>query len=231
MLFRVYAGIRAGQLLHQLSQLTGHWQCGFTRHKKATDVWFFVNICVELALQEQEPVHGIVADLVRAYNTLPRAPIFTLLQHCGVPSWFISMWKHYLIDFQRYFIVRRCTSLPQLSATGFPEGCPLSCVAMSCIDWLWHIWQHHRVPRALAISYVDNLSVLPMKSIPFIAVGFRLWISVPPWTCLLTTVNFMPGRLLLRGVVSLNPWGLKFVWLKETWEDRFATLLAFETEC
>ena len=31
---------------------------------------------------------------------------------------------------------------------------------MTCIDWLWHSWQATRVPRALAISYVDNLESL-----------------------------------------------------------------------
>ena len=174
MLFRVYAGIRAGQLLHQLSQITGQWQCGFTRNKKAADVWFFINICVEIALQEAQPVHGIVADLIKAYNTLPRAPIFTLLQHCGVPGWFIHMWKSYLHDFQRFFVVRRCTSLPQYSVTGFPEGCPLSCVAMSCVDWLWHVWQHHQVPRALAISYVDKLECVANDIEPL----HRSWTSL-----------------------------------------------------
>ena len=174
MLFRVYSGIRAGQLLHQLSQITGHWQCGFTRNKMATDVWFFINICVELALQESEPVHGLVADLVKAYNTLPRYPVFHLLHHCGVPAWFIAQWKNYLSDFQRFFVVRRGTSAPQHSNTGFPEGCPLSCVAMSCIDWLWHFWQQHRVPRALAISYVDNLECVANEIEPI----HRSWISL-----------------------------------------------------
>lgn len=160
MLFRLYAGIRAGQLLFQIAQLTGHFQCGFAPNKKAADVWYFVNICVEMSLQSSQPIHGYVADLVKAYNTLPRHPVFRLLAHCGVPPWFLNMWSRYLRDFQRFFVVRRATSFAQYSCTGFPEGCPLSCVAMTCIDWLWHSWQATRVPRALAISYVDNLESL-----------------------------------------------------------------------
>ena len=160
MLFRLYAGIRAGQLLFQISQLTSQFQCGFAPHRKAADVWYFVNICVEMSLQSSQPIHGYVADLVKAYNTLPRHPVFRLLAHCGVPEWFLTMWSRYLQDFQRFFVVRRATSLAQFSSTGFPEGCPLSCVAMTCIDWLWHSWQATRVPRALAISYVDNIESL-----------------------------------------------------------------------
>lgn len=160
MLFRVYAGIRAGQLLHQMSEFTDQFQCGFSRKRKSSDVWYFVNLCIELSLQQADPIHGYVADLVKAYNTLPRFPIFHVLQHCGIPSWFINLWKNYLDDFQGFFVVRSCTSSPIHSSTGFPEKCPLSCVAMSCIDWLRHVWQHNRVPRTLAISYVDNLECL-----------------------------------------------------------------------
>ena len=124
MLFRVYACIRAGQLLHQMSQFTDQFQCGFSRKRKSSDVWYFVNLCIELSLKQADPIHGYVADLVKAYNTLPRFPIFHVLQHCGIPSWFINLWKNYVDDFQRFLVVRRCTSSPIHSSTGFPEGMP-----------------------------------------------------------------------------------------------------------
>ncbi len=112
---------------------------------------------MELSLRSSESTHGLVADLIKAYNTLPRHPIFRILLHCGVPAWFLNMWERYLREFQRFFVVRRLTGRAQFSCTGFPEGCPLSCVAMSCIDWAWHVWQATRIPKALALSYVDNL--------------------------------------------------------------------------
>ncbi len=69
-------------------------------------------------------------------------------------------YHNYLDNFVRYFVVRRATGSSLLSTTGFPEGCPLSCVAMACINWIWHVWQLVEVPRSLSLSYVDNLEGL-----------------------------------------------------------------------
>ena len=160
MLYRVYTGIRAGQLLSQIASLAADWQCGFMQGKQAADLWIFIGVCVELSLQQQTPVHGYVADLVKAYNTLPRSPVFRLLACIGVPGWFLSCWNAHLLDFSRMFVVRGACSVPVSSCTGFPEGCPLSCVAMSVIDLCWHVWQSRAVPRSICLSFVDNLEVV-----------------------------------------------------------------------
>ena len=160
MLYRAYASIRAGQMLHQLSKVATHFQCGFMPQKQATDLWFFVNVCVELSLSNAQTLHGCVADLVKAYNTLPRTPVFACLRIMGAPDWMISLWARFLDGFSRYFLVQQRTSEPLLSCTGYPEGCPLSCVAMSVLDLLWHLFQMSRVPRCLALSFVDNLELV-----------------------------------------------------------------------
>eukprot|EP00435_Cladocopium_sp_Y103_P060860 s232_g22.t1 len=160
MLYRVYAGLRAGQLLHQLASLAETLQCGFIKGRQAADVWYFVGVCVELSIQQNVAVHGLMADLVKAYNTLPRHPVFFFLKCVGVPGGFLDMWQRHLQGFVRYFVVRRSVSLPQSAQTGFPEGCPLSCVSMAIVDLVWHLFQTQRVPRSLPISFVDNLELL-----------------------------------------------------------------------
>jgi hypothetical protein len=127
---------------------------------QAADVWYFIGVCLELAMCQSVPVHGIVADLVKAYNCLPRLPVFKCLEVLGVPRWFLLAWKSHLAVFERYFVVRRCTSSPLKSCTGFPEGCPLACVAMTALDFLWHWAVRTSVPRVLPLSYVDNLELL-----------------------------------------------------------------------
>eukprot|EP00438_Fugacium_kawagutii_P024384 Skav213360 [mRNA] locus=scaffold317:292453:295758:+ [translate_table: standard] len=158
--YRVYSGLRAGQLLCALSELSASMQCGFLRGRQAADVWYFVQTCIEVAIQQDTPVHGLVADLVKAYNTLPRFPVFFVLQHIGVPRRFLSVWTSYLSDFERYFVVHRVASPVQRATTGFPEGCPLSCVAMAAVDLLWHVFQSRAVPRSCPVSFVDNLEVV-----------------------------------------------------------------------
>ena len=64
--YRVYAGIRAGQLLHQIAVLTEEFQCGFMAGRQAANVWYFIGVCLEVAIQQDVPIHGLVADLVKS---------------------------------------------------------------------------------------------------------------------------------------------------------------------
>eukprot|EP00435_Cladocopium_sp_Y103_P028358 s1432_g7.t1 len=158
--YRLFAGIRAGQLLSQLAQHADEMQCGFLQGRQAADVGYFIGVCLELSTHQSTPVHGLVADLVKAYNTLPRKPAFKCLEILGVPAWFLSSWASHLQVFQRFFVVNRCVSDPVLSVTGFPEGCPLACVAMTALDCFWHWAVRTRAPRVLPLSYVDNLELV-----------------------------------------------------------------------
>ena len=101
-----------------------------------------------------------MADLVKAYNTLPRRPTFKCLEVLGVPQWFLKTWQAHLSVFERFFVVNRCVSEPLLSVAGFPEGCPLACAAMTALDFFWHWAMRSRVPRVLPVSFVDNLELV-----------------------------------------------------------------------
>ena len=158
--YRIWAGIRSGQILSFLAGLSDTYQTGFLPHRQSSDVWYFVNICLEVSMQQEWPLHGVVADLVAAYNLLPRHPAFRFLQILGVPAWFIQVWSRHLHTFQRFFVVRRHAGISLGSCTGFAEGCPLSCSAMTAFDCAWHVFQRLSSPRALPLSYVDNLELL-----------------------------------------------------------------------
>ena len=158
--YRAYAGIRAGQILSQLNSHAEDMQCGYVRHKQSADIWHFIGVCLEVAIQQQSPVHGVVADLIKAFNTLPREPTFEFLRILGTPQWFLDMWQRHLSSFARHFVVNRVVSAEVVSVTGYPEGCPLSCIAMTVIDKVWHRWQLQDCPRSLPLSYVDNLELV-----------------------------------------------------------------------
>lgn len=78
----------------------------------------------------------------------------------GVPPWCLQLWSSHLSVFECFFVVQNTCGLGIRSHTGFAEGCPLSCVAMACVDICWHLWQHVAVPSTLPVNYVDNLEVL-----------------------------------------------------------------------
>ena len=47
--------------------------------------------------------------------------------------------------------------MPIKSTSGFPEGCPLSPLAMLLADLAYHTYMQAFVPQVRAMSYVDNL--------------------------------------------------------------------------
>ena len=100
--YRLFAGIRSGQILSQLARAADAMQCGFMQGHQAADVWYFIGVCLELSTYQSTPVHGLVADLVKAYNTLPRRPTFRCLEVLGVPKWFSLAWQAHLHAFERY---------------------------------------------------------------------------------------------------------------------------------
>ena len=61
-------------------------------------------------MQQSMPLFGAVADIVKAYNALPRCPAFEFLRLMGVPTWFISVWSDHLQQFTRFFVVNGDTS-------------------------------------------------------------------------------------------------------------------------
>ena len=85
--YRVCAGLQtSGPLLHQIATLADTMLCGFMKGRQAADIWYSVGVCLEVSMHQNVPVHGIVADLVKVYNTLPRHPVSFFLRCLCVPS-------------------------------------------------------------------------------------------------------------------------------------------------
>ena len=69
--------------------------------------------------------------------------------------------------FARRFKVHDTLGAPLFWNCGYPEGCPLSCVAMALTDWCYHFYQHF-APRATSISFVDNLELVADHPVPLL---------------------------------------------------------------
>ncbi|CAE7458115.1 unnamed protein product [Symbiodinium sp. CCMP2592] len=74
--YRVWASIRAN--------LPG---------KTAGAVWWALQLEIEEAAMTGRPLVGAFLDLSKAFNTLPRAPVFALALHYGVPAKVVKAWS------------------------------------------------------------------------------------------------------------------------------------------
>ncbi|CAE7852208.1 Pol, partial [Symbiodinium necroappetens] len=105
------------------------------------------------------PLVGALFDLSKAFNTLPRTPVFALALKLGFPPALVRAWSGAVTRIARRFKVRGATGPPILSVTGFPEGCAMSCVAMALVDLAlhWHVAKADL--RHCLTSFVDDWQV------------------------------------------------------------------------
>ena len=106
-----------------------------------------------------EPYCGLCSDIKRAFNHIGRQQVFHMGHHLGYPIGLMNAWQKFLNTFQRCFEIRGCVGTMICSNSGFPEGDPLSILAMLTVNWGYHVYMKLYVPRAQAFSFVDNLTL------------------------------------------------------------------------
>ena len=169
-IYRVWSGLRSRQLLRQLKPYLPSELFGFVPGCEAEELWYSVQLQIEQACQCSQPVLGMSTDIVKAFNALPRHPIFCIAEHVGFPQGLLTPWRAFLSQNRRRFKIRDCVSKPVISVTGFPEGCPLSPVAMLLAGWAYHVYMQAFAPAVRSLSFVDNLSCTA-ESLPDLARG------------------------------------------------------------
>lgn len=105
------------------------------------------------------PASGFVADLVKAFNTLPRLPVLHTARLFGVEHSTVTGWAGALAGVRRRFAVRQSFSSGLDSDTGLPEGCGLSCLGMLILDELLRRWLKCLSPDIHGLTFVDNWEV------------------------------------------------------------------------
>ena len=157
--YRTWSSIRARETLAYLGQFVPEQVTGNIPGKSCTDLWLNIQLLLEESAANQQPVAGVVADLVKAYNLLPRLPLLAIGVHLGLPKPIVRAWANALHQMVRAFSIRGTIGPPLRSSTGFAEGCGLSCSAMLLCNIALSRWLQIRYPAVRLWSYVDNLEL------------------------------------------------------------------------
>eukprot|EP00438_Fugacium_kawagutii_P034575 Skav235592 [mRNA] locus=scaffold163:193976:196725:- [translate_table: standard] len=121
------------------------------------DLWWELALMVEATNHDaSQAVCGLVTDVRKCFNTLPRHVIYICARKCGFPEQFLQTWFSAINRIQRHFVISGACSQPLSAVTGFPEGDPLSVVAMAVLNLVLHKQLDHQGVRGLTVSYVDN---------------------------------------------------------------------------
>eukprot|EP00438_Fugacium_kawagutii_P001818 Skav203521 [mRNA] locus=scaffold687:165732:169360:+ [translate_table: standard] len=128
--------------------------------RRASDMWGLLQLSLEVARLSDQPMTGFCADLVKCFNLLARAPLFDLLGFLGLSSSTVQAWSSALEGLLRRFRIFHDIGPAHLSTTGYPEGDPLSCVAMLAFNTIFDAYVQQYAPSCFALAYVDNVQLI-----------------------------------------------------------------------
>ena len=158
--YRTWSSLRSKQLLRHLCQFAAATCFGNLPRRHTAQVWWMLQETLEHASHNAMNLSGAVMDVVKAFNHLPRMVLLETACRLSVAPGLIRGWAKALTCLSRRFVCRGCAGEPQMSTTGFPEGCGLSVCAMLLANIVGHTWSEVHEPRAAFISYVDNYEVV-----------------------------------------------------------------------
>ncbi len=168
---RSWSALRSRSLLQQLRRHVGDGVIGFMPTREAGEIWHYVQALLECAFQLEINLTGVVSDVRKAFESIPRSCFFAVAPLLGFPRSLLSAWSRFLSEFDRHFLLQDHFGPAIGSNWGLPEGCGLSVVAMTVIDWCWDVYQSVFAPATVPLSYVDNYEVLA-HSIGELLTGF-----------------------------------------------------------
>ena len=160
LLYRSWSTVHAKAALQSLESCLPDSLYGSRPGHYAAQVWARLLWAIEVSFVDQIAMSGLVADLQKAFNVLPRLATLEIAAHLGIPGKVLVGWAAALSQMQRRFVIQGSLTAGIGSTTGFPEGCALSCIAMLVIDVAFHRWMSVFFPMCQAITYVDDWQLI-----------------------------------------------------------------------
>eukprot|EP00438_Fugacium_kawagutii_P025977 Skav226705 [mRNA] locus=scaffold3811:49529:53953:- [translate_table: standard] len=157
--YRTWASVRAKELLRWLSRRAPDTLHGNKKHTSTINMWWNLACEVEEAYLNGGQVSGLVTDITKCFNVLPRHVVYACGIHLGIDPVFMRTWIQNLRFVERRFVVRGACSEEHLSSSGFPEGDPLSVVGMMVVNIAMHKIVEGKSPSCRVHTFVDNWEI------------------------------------------------------------------------
>ena len=164
LVYRVYSSLRSRQALAFIAGDAPVTMAGGMPGKSSVSVWWHIQLSIEKAYAEGRPLLGACYDLSKAFNTLPRIPVYAIAIKAGVHADLVRSWSGAVSAVQRRFRARGSVGPPLLACCGFAEGCGLSVLAMALVDLALHQAVMKASCGAIIHSFVDDWQTLAVDA-------------------------------------------------------------------
>ena len=156
----------------------------------AAHLWYTMQVALEESGYSTTPVHGFVADLVKAYNLLPRAPVLAAAKAAGVPEPIVGPGMgHWL----------RWSVASELEEAWDPPFGPARALQtdVACLAWPW--------PWLTAHSIVTLRPRFARRGPPLMSTIGRRWPPVCPHSSVPMRLFFPSRKPGTSAWMSLRP--------------------------
>eukprot|EP00438_Fugacium_kawagutii_P013630 Skav226741 [mRNA] locus=scaffold5056:48468:52856:- [translate_table: standard] len=156
--YRVWSRVAARKILRCLAAFLPPPLYGFLPGRSAVDCTMTQQWLLELSFHTRVARSGFSLDLLKCFNTIARHGPFVILRHLGLDPRLLTQWQKSLDRLCRYWSCRDQVSQVRPTSVGFPEGDPLSVVAMLCLGFLWVNMAQTDTEHVSLFTFADNWS-------------------------------------------------------------------------
>ena len=178
LVYRIWSSVRAREALGSVVRVLPDSVQGGVPHRQAKAIWFELAYALEHAYLNDTGLHGILMDIQKCFNNIPRYPLWHMLVKIGFPEATLRAWVSFVAGQTRRFRVRHSVGDPIPSTCGLPEGCALSVFGMTMVDWMLDWWLRSLEVRVDLRTFVDDWGVLFGDS----GIFHRVWTSLEQFT-------------------------------------------------
>ena len=159
-LYRLWSRYRSLQVLEFLGQHVPPQVGGIASKISADILAAMVGDVVDVAHTTGEHRCGLVIDLQKCFNLVPRWPLQQLLSKLGVPQEYINAHMAMLHNLNRYIDIAGQIGDEVPSSCGVPEGCAASVTCMVAFTVLAAKVMQNVCPSVLVSMFADNWAVI-----------------------------------------------------------------------
>jgi len=178
LLYRVWSSERARESLKALAPVLPHSVQGGVPCRQAKTIWYELATALEQAYLQGTGLHGLLMDIQKAFNNLPRLPLWRALSLLDFPKGPLTAWQNFVARQTRRFKIRRSVGAPLVSNCGLPEGCAFSVFGMVVVDWILDLWLSALDVGISLRTFVDDWGLLFQDA----SIFDRAWTAIEAFT-------------------------------------------------
>ena len=197
--YRVWAKVRGKQIASHLASLVPPTVGGPCKGISADIIAMLTSDLIEEHINHCKDLAGLVLDVVKCYNGIPRYPLCKAMERLGIHPHLIHAFRCIMTQIERHFEIANTVGPSFTTSTGIVEGCGVAVAGMLVVAMLCESVVHHVTPSIYTVMFADNWSFmdpspenikLALKQVIALLDSFKMQISPQKsWGWALSTVQ------------------------------------------